>query len=65
MSVCIIHSCIGGKTDINDKAFPEYDSEKQVIYYKEQLNQDIKADIISSYDFSSNMSVFIMSVIFL
>ena len=65
MSVCIIHSCIGEKTDINDKAFPEYDSEKQVIYYKEQLNQDIKADIISSYDFSSNMSVFIMSVIFL
>ena len=58
MSLCLIHSCVGGKeTDINDKAFPEYDSEKQVIYYKEQLNQDVKADIISSYDFSSSMSV--------
>lgn len=55
MSIFLIHSCVGEKeTDFNEKAFPEYDSEKQVIYYKKQLNQDVKSDIIVAYDGDSH-----------
>lgn len=35
------------------KTYPEYDQERQVIYFKEQLNQDIKGNIDVPFDINN------------